>query len=98
MKQYRVLIDCPDEKGLVYKISSVFFKYDLNILSNSEFVDAQKNCFFMRSVVEGYIDGDDLKNDLRSVLPKEAVLRIIAPVLTQGELQHSLPADPVVHR
>jgi formyltetrahydrofolate deformylase len=79
MKQYRVLIDCPDEKGLVYKISSVFFKYDLNILSNSEFVDAQKNRFFMRSVVEGYINGDDLENDLRSVLPKEAVLRIIAP-------------------
>ncbi len=80
MKKYRVLIDCPDEKGLVYKISSIFFKYDLNILSNSEFVDAQKNLFFMRSVVEGYIDGNDLERDLRSVLPNRATLRIIAPV------------------
>lgn len=80
MKKYRVLIDCPDEKGLVYKISSIFFKYDLNILSNSEFVDAQKNLFFMRSVVEGFIDGTDLQRDLRSILPDRATLRIIAPV------------------
>lgn len=79
MKQYRVLIDCPDEKGLVYKISSIFFKYDLNILSNSEFVDADKNLFFMRSVVSGLIDGNDLEKELRDVLPASVNLRIIAP-------------------
>lgn len=79
MKAYRVLIDCRDEKGLVYKVSSIFFKHDLNILSNSEFVDANTNLFFMRSVVSGSIDGDALEKELRAVLPEQANLRIIAP-------------------
>jgi len=79
MNDYRVLIDCPDEKGLVYKISSIFFKHDLNILSNSEFVDSEKNLFFMRSVVSGKIDGDALETELRAVLPAATNLRIIAP-------------------
>ena len=79
MKEYRVLIDCRDEKGLVYKVSSIFFKYDLNILSNSEFVDADTNLFFMRSVVCGFIDGNDLEKELRAVLPGHVNLRIIAP-------------------
>ncbi len=79
MKEYRVLIDCRDEKGLVYKVSSIFFKYDLNILSNSEFVDRETELFFMRSVVSGSIDGNDLEKELRAVLPENATLRIIAP-------------------
>jgi len=79
MKAYRVLIDCRDEKGLVYKVSSIFFKYDLNILSNSEFVDSETNLFFMRSVVSGFIDGNDLEKELRAVLPANTNLRIIAP-------------------
>ncbi|MHC3994467.1 formyltetrahydrofolate deformylase [Thiomicrolovo sp. ZZH C-3] len=79
MKEYRVLIDCRDEKGLVYKVSSIFFKYDLNILSNSEFVDSETNLFFMRSVVSGFIDGNDLEKELRAVLPEKANLRIVAP-------------------
>ena len=79
MKEYRVLIDCRDEKGIVYKVSSIFFKYDLNILSNSEFVDSETNLFFMRSVVSGSIDGNDLEKELRAVLPEKANLRIIAP-------------------
>ena len=39
MKQYRILIDCRDEKGLVYKVSSILFNNNFNILSNNEFVD-----------------------------------------------------------
>ena len=65
MNQYRVLIDANDEKGLVHKVSSVFYHNDLNILSNSEFVDAQNNKFFMRSVVEGAIDLNQLYELLR---------------------------------
>ncbi len=65
METYRILIDAYDEKGLVYKISSIFFKYDLNILSNNEFVDKVNNKFFMRSVVTGDIDADTLKKNLR---------------------------------
>lgn len=79
MNACRVLIDCPDEKGLVYKVSSVFYKFDLNIQSNSEFVDAEKNLFFMRSVLSGPIDGIALEQALRSALPARANLQIVAP-------------------
>jgi formyltetrahydrofolate deformylase len=79
MKQYRILIDCKDEKGLVYKISSIFFKHDLNILSNNEFVDNKQNRFFMRSVVDGTINDLVLKEELIHALPEGASVQIIAP-------------------
>ena len=62
MSIYRVLIDADDEKGLVHKISGVFYNNNLNIISNSEFVDNESNKFFMRSVVEGDIELKNLKN------------------------------------
>ncbi len=79
METYRILIDAYDEKGLVYKISSIFFKYDLNILSNNEFVDKVNNKFFMRSVVTGDIDADTLKKELKATLPDDANINLIAP-------------------
>ena len=79
MSQYRVLIDTNDEKGLVYKISTVFYNFDLNILSNSEFVDKENNKFFMRSVVDGDVNLDELKKSLVEVLPKKTFIEVIAP-------------------
>ena len=79
MGQYRVLIDANDEKGLVYKVSTVFFNSDLNILSNSEFVDKENNKFFMRSVVDGDINKADLKNAVEAVLPANASVKVIQP-------------------
>ena len=79
MSQYRVLIDANDEKGLVHKVSSVFYNYDLNILSNSEFVDKESNKFFMRSVVDGAVDKDELTEAVEEVLPKSSSVRIIEP-------------------
>ena len=79
MSQYRVLIDAYDEKGLVHKISSVFYSKDLNILSNSEYVDKENNKFFMRSVVDGDINLVDLQNSLDDVLPKNASVEVREP-------------------
>ncbi len=79
MSQYRVLIDANDEKGLVYKISTVFVDSNLNILSNSEFVDKDNNKFFMRSVVDGDIDKKKLEDALVEVLLKSATVRVIEP-------------------
>ena len=79
MSQYRVLIDANDEKGLVYKVSTVFFNFNLNILSNSEFVDKENNKFFMRSVVDGDINLEELKHALVDVLPKNTSIEVIAP-------------------
>ena len=79
MSQYRVLIDANDEKGLVHKISSVFYQNNLNILSNNEFVDKEQNKFFMRSVVDGDIVLDKLYQSLCDVLPPNANVDVIAP-------------------
>ncbi|DAB38338.1 MAG: formyltetrahydrofolate deformylase [Sulfuricurvum sp. RIFOXYD2_FULL_44_160] len=78
-EHYRILIHCNDEKGLVYKVSSIFFHRNLNIISNNEFVDKAHNKFFMRSVVAGEIAPDVLKSELASVLPPHAHLEVIAP-------------------
>lgn len=78
-EQYRILIQCNDEKGLVYKVSSIFFHRNLNILSNNEFVDRTHNKFFMRSVVSGEADMEALRDELLSVLPNDALLEVIAP-------------------
>ncbi len=79
MSQYRVLIDANDEKGIVHKVSTVFYKYDLNILSNNEFVDKENNKFFMRSVVDGDIDLSALKNSIVDVLASSASVEVIEP-------------------
>ncbi|CAI6148443.1 MAG: Formyltetrahydrofolate deformylase [uncultured Sulfurimonas sp.] len=79
MNHYRVLIDANDEKGLVHKVSSIFFNYDLNILSNSEFVDKERNKFFMRSVVEGAVNKKDLTDAINVVLPKNSSVKVIEP-------------------
>ncbi|MEA3522582.1 MAG: formyltetrahydrofolate deformylase [Campylobacterota bacterium] len=77
--QYRILIDSPDEKGLVYKISKIFFEHNLNIISNNEFVDRENSKFFMRSVVAGTIDSQELQDKLANVLSKNAVIHVISP-------------------
>ena len=79
MSQYRVLIDANDEKGLVYKVSNIFYDLELNILSNSEFVDKESNKFFMRSVVDGDVDQVELTKKLQEVLPKESSIRVVEP-------------------
>ena len=79
MKEYRILIDSSDEKGLVYKISNVFYSKDLNIISNNEFVDKEKNRFFMRSEVMGNIDAKELYGALKASINSEATISVIEP-------------------
>ncbi|PNV83542.1 MAG: formyltetrahydrofolate deformylase [Sulfurimonas sp.] len=78
MSQYRVLIDANDEKGLVHKVSTVFYQNDMNILSNNEFVDKENNKFFMRSVVDGDIVLDKLYQLISDVMPEDANIDVIA--------------------
>jgi len=75
----RVLIDCEDAKGLVYKISKVFYERDLNIDSNREFVDKEQGKFFMRTVVTGSFDVVELEKALKEVTPINACLKVIVP-------------------
>jgi formyltetrahydrofolate deformylase len=42
------LIQCPDQKGLVAKITSFFFEKGFNILSCQQYVNSIENTYFMR--------------------------------------------------
>lgn len=79
MSQYRVLIDANDAKGIVHKVSTVFYNHDLNMLSNNEFVDKENNKFFMRSVVDGDVNSKELKASLVEILSSDASVEVIEP-------------------
>ena len=53
MTVYVLRIDCPDEKGLVYKVTGALFHAGYNIISNHEFVDSATAHFFMRTTFAG---------------------------------------------
>ncbi|PHS31503.1 MAG: formyltetrahydrofolate deformylase [Sulfurovum sp.] len=78
-KRARVLIDCEDAKGLVYKISKVFYDRGLNIDNNREFVDKEHGRFFMRTVVSGLFEIEELLESLQSTTPVDAHIRVIEP-------------------
>lgn len=78
-KRVRVLIDCNDAKGLVYKISKVFYDRGLNIENNREFVDKEAGKFFMRTVVTGDFEIAELENELKKIAPLDATLRVVEP-------------------
>jgi formyltetrahydrofolate deformylase len=79
MRTARVLIDCKDEKGLVYRISKIFYKNDLNIISNQEFVDKDSGHFFMRTVIEGDFIAKELERELINSIGDRADIRVIEP-------------------
>jgi formyltetrahydrofolate deformylase len=76
MKEYRLLIDTIDEKGLVYNISKVLFANNLNIEQNAEYVDVDSNKFFMRSLISGNINKNLLLKELKEVLPKNSAITL----------------------
>ncbi len=78
-KRARVLIDCEDAKGLVYKIAKVFYDRDLNIDNNREFVDKEHGRFFMRTIVTGLFDIQELEDELKTIAPVDAHIRVIEP-------------------
>ena len=78
-KKARVLIDCQDAKGLVYKIAKVFYDRNLNIDSNREFVDKENAKFFMRTVVSGDFSIKELDQALCKISPKDAQIKVIDP-------------------
>lgn len=71
-----ILIDCPDEKGLIYNITKVIYNHQLNVTANQEFVDGVSGTFFMRTVVEGNGWSDQIEKELNDELPENATVRI----------------------
>lgn len=68
MTDYILIIDCPDEKGLVHKITGILFFNNLNIERTDEFVDVENNLFFMRVAFSGHCDPVRIEDGLREIL------------------------------
>lgn len=76
MNNYVLKIDCTDAKGLIYKISDVLYKSDLNIVKNDEFVDSENSKFFFRAIVNGDIENGNLVEKLKVVMPQDASVEL----------------------
>lgn len=70
-----LLIQCPDEPGLVYKITGALYGHGLNILRNGEFVERENSQFFMRTEFAGDFDPARLHAELQALLPGGANIR-----------------------
>lgn len=79
MTTHLLLIESPDAKGLVYKITGVLFRHGFNIVSNHEFVDAANERFYMRTAFDGETPPPSFLDELRSLLPDAAVVRLAPP-------------------
>lgn len=78
MIQNKILLtDCPDDKGLIAKITNICYKHQLNILHNNEFVDFETKHFFMRTELQGIFNEETLLADLKFSLPEGANYHLI---------------------
>ena len=77
-KTHILLINCPDESGLIYKVSKVVYGHRLNVVSNGEFVERKFNHFFMRTEFSGEVQKDLLLEEVKRVLPASAEVRLTA--------------------
>ena len=74
-----VLVDCPDDVGLIHRITGVLQARRLNIESNHEFVDAEARHFFFRAELMPEAEAVPeavLRSDLARVLPPTARVRV----------------------
>lgn len=75
-KNYILKIDCSDEKGLIYRIADVVFKYQLNIIKNDEYVDRENGKFFMRAELSGEVNMNEFQGTLQAMLPANAEIYV----------------------
>ncbi|MCB1158711.1 MAG: formyltetrahydrofolate deformylase [Leptospiraceae bacterium] len=76
MKDFILRVKCRDELGLLNRITSALLSRQLNIVSNSEFVDPIHNLFFVRTEFTGDINESSLLSELRDKLPENALIQL----------------------
>ncbi len=69
-------IACADARGLVSRVSTRLFQAGVNIVENAEYVDPDRNRFFMRTEFTGAIDVDGLRAGVVSDLPAGAEISL----------------------
>lgn len=72
-----LLTECPDDTGLVAKITNICYKHQLNIVKNSEFVDSDTRRFFMRTELQGIFNDQTLLADLQFTLPQGSSYQLV---------------------
>ena len=89
-----VLVDCPDEVGLIHRITGVLRDRGLNIENNQEFVDTATGHFFFRAEVAvgvAPVVGAGLTTDLAEVLPAGVRVRVtragVRPIVLLASLE-----------
>jgi formyltetrahydrofolate deformylase len=74
---YILLIDCPDQTGLVHNITGVLYRQGLNIIGNQEFVEREHNRFFMRTAFSGeQTDTNLILRRLKKILPAGSSIQL----------------------
>ena len=68
LNKHILLMDGPDSKGLIYHVTGVLLKHNLNVIHNDEYVTPAGQ-FFMRTEFEGTFEREVLLQELRSTLP-----------------------------
>ncbi|MFA9501017.1 formyltetrahydrofolate deformylase [Mannheimia sp. E30BD] len=78
MLEHKILLtECPDDTGLVAKITNICYKHQLNIIKNSEFVDNETKRFFMRTELNGIFNDKTLLADLEFTLPEGSIYKLL---------------------
>ncbi|HDL2985401.1 TPA: formyltetrahydrofolate deformylase, partial [Mannheimia haemolytica] len=72
-----LLTECPDDTGLVAKITNICYKHQLNIIKNSEFVENETKRFFMRTELNGIFNDETLLTDLKFTLPEGSSYKLL---------------------
>jgi formyltetrahydrofolate deformylase len=71
-----LLVDCPDQRGLIHAITGVLRDHGANILANDEFVDRDTSRFFMRSELVDATGAAAIVAELERLLPAPATVRL----------------------
>jgi formyltetrahydrofolate deformylase len=74
-----LLVDCPDQPGLVHEITGGLFRNGANILTNHEFVDRESQWFFMRTEFTGPAVPAEFVQEIKAALPPGATVRMGRP-------------------
>jgi len=75
---YRLLIECRDQIGLIFKISEILYRNGFNIEEQQEFVDREERKFFFRAVVAGKMERLLLQRQLAKKLGKGCQIEVVS--------------------
>ncbi len=70
-----LLVDCPDQRGLIHAITGVLGRHGANIVNNDEFVDRELRRFFMRTEFEGAASLEPLQREVEGAASLEPLQR-----------------------